>query len=120
MKSARDKADDAQQLREEIEHNREALGASVEQLAARTDVKGRARAQAAAVTGRMKVAAAKAREQAVTGTRIVSNGASIARKHWAPLSATAGVVLAIAALTIWQQRRLRSSCRINRRAYWAR
>lgn len=114
MKNARHEADDAQQLREEIEHTREALGASVEQLAAKADVQGRARAQAAAVAGRMRTAAAKAREQALTGAGIVSKGASIARKQWLPLSAAAGALLAIAAVGFRHRRRLWASCCISR------
>lgn len=113
MKNARHEADDAQQLREEIEHTREALGASVEQLAAKADVQGRARAQAAAVAGRMRTAAAKAREQALTGAGIVSKGASIGRKQWLPLSAAAGA-LAIAAVGFRHRRRLWASCCISR------
>jgi hypothetical protein len=62
--SAGNRASDAQQLTEEIERARERLGAAVEQLAAKADVKGRARAQAADLAERARSAGAKAGRQA--------------------------------------------------------
>jgi hypothetical protein len=60
--------DDAQRLREEIERTREHLGATVEQLAARADVKGRAQARAAELARQMtwqaRSVAVQARKQA--------------------------------------------------------
>jgi lysozyme family protein len=65
--TASERPDDAQQLREEIERTREHLGETVEQLAAKADVKGRARAEAAGladqVTRRAKDVMARARKQ---------------------------------------------------------
>jgi hypothetical protein len=46
--------DDAQQLQQEIERTREQLGETVEQLAAKADVKARARDKAAELSGRAK------------------------------------------------------------------
>jgi hypothetical protein len=46
--------DDPQQLEREIERTRERLGQTVQEMAARADVKSRARAKAAAATGRVK------------------------------------------------------------------
>ncbi len=54
------------ELRQEIEQTREQLGETVEQLAAKTDVKGRARAKAAELAGRAKSTTAQARMQAAT------------------------------------------------------
>jgi hypothetical protein len=79
--------DAAQQLRDEIEHTRDALGDTVAQLSAKVDVKSRARAQ---------ISAAR---------QAVSKGVGFAGKQWVPFSAAAGAVLAIAALAIWQRRR---------------
>ena len=102
--SAGHQADEAQQLREEIELTRERLGAAVGQLAARADVKSRARAQAAELAGRVKTAAAKARQAAPGPARqAISQGAGIAREKWALFSVAAGAVLAVAALVIWQR-----------------
>ena len=50
-------ADDAEKLRQEIRHTRERMGETVEQLAARADVKARARVKAADVAGQVKGAA---------------------------------------------------------------
>jgi hypothetical protein len=55
---------DEAELRQEIERTREQLGETVEQLAAKTDVQGRARAKAAELAGRAETTAAKARTQA--------------------------------------------------------
>jgi cobalamin biosynthesis Mg chelatase CobN len=59
--------DDEQELRHEIEQTREQLGETVEQLAAKTDVKSQARAKAAAVTGRVKDKTAQIRAKAGDG-----------------------------------------------------
>jgi hypothetical protein len=97
-------AGDAQQVRQEIELTRERLGAAVEQLAAKADVKSRARARAAELAGRIKGAAARGRQAAPRSVRqAMSKGASTAREHWAPLSLVAGAVLAVTALAVWQR-----------------
>jgi hypothetical protein len=57
---------DGAELRQEIERTREQLGETVEQLAAKTDVKGRARAKATELAGRARRTAAQARTQAAT------------------------------------------------------
>jgi hypothetical protein len=79
--------DDAQRIRAEIEQTREHLGATVEQLAARVDVKSRARAEAAELAGR-------ARSQAT----------QVAREQRIPLAVAAGALAAVS-LTIWLRRR---------------
>jgi hypothetical protein len=56
--------DDPQQLEQEIERTREQLGETVEQLPAKADVKSRARAKAAEVSGRVKTKASQAQQQA--------------------------------------------------------
>ena len=56
--------DDPQQLAEEIERTREQLGETVEQLAAKADVKARAQDKASQLTGRLKGKAGQARQQA--------------------------------------------------------
>jgi LPXTG-motif cell wall-anchored protein len=89
--------DEAQQLKEEIERTREHLGETVAQLVARADVKSRVQAQAAELTGRAKDATAKVREQ-VTATRAKTGAAP-----W--IMAAGAVVLAAAALVIWQRRK---------------
>jgi Protein of unknown function (DUF3618) len=99
--------DDAQRLRDEIERTREHLGATVEQLVARVDVKSRARAEAAELTGRLKLATAQAREAAPAyARRAVAQGSKAAREQWVPLSVAAGVLVAASvSLAVWQRRR---------------
>lgn len=80
--------DDPQRIRAEIERTREHLGATVEQLAARMDIKSRARAQAAQLAGR-------ARTQV---TRVT-------REQRIPLAAAAVGTLTAISVTIWLRRR---------------
>jgi Protein of unknown function (DUF3618) len=56
--------DDLRRLEAEIERTREQLGATVQELAARADVKTRAQAKVAEVTGRVKSTTAQARTKA--------------------------------------------------------
>ena len=99
--------DDAQRLRDEIERTREHLGATVEQLVARVDIKSRARAEAAELTGRVKLAVAQTREAAPGyARRAVAQGTKTAREQRLPLSVAAGVlVVASVSLAIWQRRK---------------
>jgi hypothetical protein len=99
--TASDQPDDAQALREEIERTREHLGATVEQLAAKADVKGRAQAKAAELAGQVT---RQARDAAGQARKQAADGAGAARSHWVPLSAAAaGVLLAAVAFIIWQR-----------------
>lgn len=103
--------DDARQLEAEIERTREQLGRTVQELAARADVKSRARAKATEVTDRLKGTAAQVRGNAsaraksvrdqVAGTtgaarrQAASAGASVtkgARDYWMPAVIGAGVI----------------------------
>jgi preprotein translocase subunit SecF len=121
---------DAQQLREEIERTREHLGETVEQLAAKADVKVRAQTKAAelgrqvtwqarSVTAQAQRLGGQARKQAAVGAgaarkqaavgagaarKQAAVGAGAARKHRVPLSAAvgAGLVAAIVFI-IWQR-----------------
>lgn len=60
--------DDVQRLQEEIEQARDQLGDTVQQLAAKADVKSRARAKAATLAGRLKSTTARTGEQAAART----------------------------------------------------
>lgn len=59
--------EDEQELRQGIERTREQLGETVDQFAAKTDVKARARAKTAELTGRVKGKTAQARTKAADG-----------------------------------------------------
>ncbi len=56
--------DDEEELKQQIEQHRDQLGETVEQLAAKADVKSRARAKVAALSGRVKSTTGQARKQA--------------------------------------------------------
>jgi hypothetical protein len=62
--TAEERPVDEAELRQEIERTREQLGETVDQLAAKADVQGRARAKAAKLAGRAKSTTAQARTQA--------------------------------------------------------
>jgi hypothetical protein len=120
-------ADDVQQLEQEIERTRDQLGATAEQLAAKADVKARARAKAAEMAGRVKSTAtgtrqqaaaragsvrgqvagttAAARQKAISAGQAVAKGASTARQHPVPLAVAAGLLIAgYLALRQWRKR----------------
>lgn len=79
---------DAQRIRAEIEQTRQHLGATVEQLAARMDVKSRARARAAELAGQAR-------------NRVTR----VPREHPVPLAAAAAGAVAAICLVIWQRSR---------------
>ena len=81
--------DNARQLEAEIARTREQLGQTVQELAARADVKSRARAKATEVSDRLKDAAAEVRGH-------VSD-------YWMPVAVAAGVIaLDYVALRQWR------------------
>jgi hypothetical protein len=97
--------DDAQRLRAEIEQTRENLSATVDQLAAKMDVKSRAQAEAAQLTDRIKAAGAQFQRDAPNyARRAVAQGTKTAREQVVPLSVAASV-LVLGSLIIWQRRR---------------
>lgn len=84
--------DDARALEAEIRRTREQLGETVQELAARVDVKSRARAKAAQVSGRMKNATVQARRNASSragSMRGQVSGKTVAARQKA-ISASAG------------------------------
>jgi ABC-type transporter Mla subunit MlaD len=126
--AAEERPVDGAELREEIERTREQLGETVEQLAAKTDVQGRARAKAAELAGRVKTTTAQARTQAaarfgnVRGQlqaraapvreaipepvrRAVAKGASTAQQRRVPLAMAAVTVIAGYLVFRWWRKR---------------
>jgi hypothetical protein len=99
---------DSRQLEAEIERTRERLGETVQELVARVDVKSRARAKAAEMTGRVKATTVQARKNAaaragsvrgqVAGTTAAVRQKAIpaggAREPWKPLAIASGVLFA--------------------------
>jgi hypothetical protein len=97
---------DEQELREEIERTREQLGETVEQLVAKTDLKGRARAKAADLAGRVKGSTARARATAAergAGMRSQVAGTTVmARQKAAAAGGTAKTQLQARAAPVWE------------------
>jgi hypothetical protein len=83
------------EIQQEIEQTRERLGQTVEELAAKADVKARARAKAAELK-------AKAQDQAAGLSRQVSQSQTV-RRDW-PLALVAAGILAIGAGLAWRRR----------------
>jgi hypothetical protein len=109
--------DDPQQLAEEIERTREQLGETVEQLAARADVKARAQDKASQLTRRLKGKAGQARQEAATAAariskvtpepvrRAAAKAAVTARQRRVMLAAAVGAgVLAWMVIARWRRR----------------
>jgi ABC-type transporter Mla subunit MlaD len=88
--------DSVEQMEAEIDRTREQLGATVDQLAAKVDIKSKAQAKAAELTGRAKTATTGIREQASPERirRAAAKGAGTARKRPLPLAAAAAVLIA--------------------------
>jgi hypothetical protein len=100
--------DDARQLEREIQRTREQLGATVQELVAKADVKGRTLAKATELSGRYKSTLVQARKSAWEATpeqvrRTMTKGAGGARERWVLVAAVAGAVI-IDCLAIWQWR----------------
>jgi LPXTG-motif cell wall-anchored protein len=114
-------ADEAQALRDEIEQTREHLGDTVEQLAAKADVKKQARAEAGRLEDRVRAAVARGRSQLMVmaaGARsatktapgrarhALDKGARTTGEERGRLAAAVGALVAVlAALIIWKRRK---------------
>jgi hypothetical protein len=86
--------DDIQALTEDIERTREDIGETIAALAAKTDIKARAREKAGEVAGRLRDTAGKVKEQiAVPG------------QHRVALTSAAGVALLAGVLIARRRRR---------------
>jgi hypothetical protein len=97
---------DEQALRQEIEQTREKLGETVGQLVAKTDLKGRARAKAAGLTGRVKGSTAQVpakAAQAGAGMRGQVAGKTVmARQKAAAAGGTAKTQLQARVTAVWE------------------
>ena len=91
----------APELQQEIERTRERLGETVEQLAAKADVKALARAKAADVKAQAKAAEMKA-SAAEMSAQLKRN--EMVQRNWPLALTTAGILLMGAAL-VWRRRK---------------
>jgi hypothetical protein len=96
----------SEDLQQEIEQTRQRLGETVDELAAKADVKARARATAAEAKERAQATAAEA------ATRVQATAAEVSgrvrqnelvQRRW-PVALAAGVVV-VASVAIWRWRR---------------
>ncbi len=96
----------AQEIQHEIEQTRERLGRTVEELAARADVKARARAKAAEMKARARGRAmeAKAKAQAKAAELSGPRGQGQMVERYGPPALTAVGVLTAGAALIWRRR----------------
>jgi hypothetical protein len=100
--SAGHASDNPELIRQEIERTRQQLGETVDRLAAKADVKSRARAEAAVLTGRLK---SSGRSAAGSARQAMSKGTAAGRRYRVPLSMAAAVLVAAAlAATLRRQR----------------
>ena len=97
--------DDGQLLRQEIEQTREHLGQTVEQLVAKVDVKQRAQARVAELTGQAKSMAGQAKSVAA---RQRERAVPIVRQRAVPLTAATATAALIAALLAAKRRKRRA------------
>ena len=92
-------------LRQEIEHTRERLGETVDELAAKADIKARTQAKAAEATAQARDRAAKvtaqARDRAAEVSGRVSRNEAV-RRRW-PIAVAAAVVIA-GTVIIWRRK----------------
>jgi len=87
----------APEIQQEIEQTREHLGGTVDELAARADVRARARARAAGMAAGMKDKAAQMSGQIRQG--------DLTRRRWPLAAAAAGAVLIGSVLILRRRRR---------------
>ncbi len=96
----------APEIQQEIEQTRERLGATVEELAAKADVKTRAQAKAAEVKTKAQAKAVdvkvKAQDKATELSGQVRRSQAVQRR-W-PLAVAAGVLVA-GSLAVWRWRK---------------
>ncbi len=96
----------APEIQQEIERTREHLGETVDELAAKADVKARARARAAEVTARAHERATMVSGRVKDKTADVSGRvkrSQAVQRRW-PLAVAAGV-LVVGSAVIWRRRK---------------
>ena len=95
-----------QEIEQEIEQTREQLGATVEELAARADVKARAQEKAAELKASAQARAAEVSGRAkaeLTALPGRARRSPLVQRRW-PLAVAAGVV-AVGAVAVWRWRK---------------
>jgi hypothetical protein len=96
----------APEIQQEIERTRERLGDTVDELAAKADIKARSRAKAAEIKARAQERATEIPGRVKNKTADVSGrvkGSQAVQRRW-PLAVAAGV-LVIGSAVIWRRRK---------------
>jgi cell division septum initiation protein DivIVA len=101
------------EMQQEIERTRERLGETVDELAAKADVKARARAKSAEMKARTQAKATEMRASAQGKAAEMKDKATemsgrvwrsqVVQRRW-PVAAAAGVVL-VGSLLVWRRRK---------------
>jgi uncharacterized protein DUF3618 len=93
----------APEIQQEIERTRDHLGETVEELAARADVKARARARAASIKDKAAGMSGQLRQSQLAQNQLVQG--DLVRRRWPLVAAAAGVVLVGSVLVRRRRRR---------------
>jgi uncharacterized protein DUF3618 len=93
----------APEIQPEIERTRDHLGETVEELAARADVKARARARAASIKDKAAGMSGQLRQSQLAQNQLVQG--DLVRRRWPLVAAAAGVVLVGSVLVRRRRRR---------------
>ena len=92
----------APEIQQEIEHTRDHLGKTVEELAARADVKARARARAAIIKDKAAEMSGQLRQSQLAQSQLAHGDA--VRRRWPLAVAAAGAVL-VGSILVRRRRR---------------
>jgi len=91
------------EVQQEIERTRDHLGETVEELAARADVKARARARAASIKDKAAGMSGQLRQSQLAQNQLVQG--DLVRRRWPLVAAVAGAVLVGSVLVRRRRRR---------------
>jgi Protein of unknown function (DUF3618) len=97
----------APEIQQEIERTRERLGETVDELAAKADVKSRARAKAAEMKATAQERAAEMKAKMAVKAADVSGQmgqSQVARRRW-PIAAAAATAVVIGSIVVWRRRK---------------
>ena len=92
----------APEIQQEIERTQDHLGETVDELAARADVKARARARAAIIKDKAAEMSGQLRQSQLAQNQLVQG--DLVRRRWPLAAAAVGAVL-VGSVLVWRRRR---------------